>query len=165
MVSCDICNKHFTRQDNLQRHKRKIHKQSNKKEKCEPPPAEVSCNVWQKKFSRQGNLQRHKQALHEEVIKKRKREWKCRHCFDIFDDYSSLFLHVNENHPINQTGGRILPHSVTAAATGRQNELEANNKQSNKTEGQNQSAKDENDISEESALQHGVKNKFIYPKK
>lgn len=30
---------------------------------------------------------------------------------DTFGDYSALFQHVSENHPINHAGGRIILHS------------------------------------------------------
>lgn len=112
-----------------------------------------TCELCQKTFTTLSNLQRHKRNVHKQNNETRKREWKCRHCLERFGDYSSLFNHVDE------TRNYFLKKKSESPTIN-----EAKTEELNDNDKVNEDREKQDSIAEESALQNGLKNRYIYPR-
>ncbi|CAC5392367.1 unnamed protein product [Mytilus coruscus] len=97
--NCDICDKTFGYNRNLNRH---VNSHFNKNQ----------CLTCGKSFTQKYNLVKHgNKCSGRRTINKRDKQLSkqltCRHCDATFDDVDSLFTHVANYHPLNQTGGRM----------------------------------------------------------
>lgn len=156
IVTCDICARNFTRLDNLKTHKRRVHGEI-KRDRSTVINENISCDICFKSFSTKSNLTRHIRKVHKQESIKTKREWKCRHCLEIFGNYSTLFNHVEANHPLisRQTGGR-------QAILKKDHEIETTKQRQNPTEQDNafEIKGNQNNSNEESALNNAVQKKL-----
>ena len=160
--SCSICAETYSRQGNLTRHRKFKHDNSD----CMPVPGKqdrtgFKCSYCVKTFSRRDNLNRHIKIHHS---KSQLRNFQCNHCDYILSSYDKLIKHVEDNHPIikNQTGGR-LPHDENTSTDRYETKQQ---KKKTKNIDKDESVKDarkEIEVSQESALNDGVKNRIIFP--
>ncbi|XP_053380071.1 uncharacterized protein LOC128548718, partial [Mercenaria mercenaria] len=160
VVKCEQCGGSFSRQDSLQRHKRTHH---NENRRDNNKGRDVKCNICDKVFNKFYNLKRHMRTVHKQDSNKgQKQLFTCRYCESEFGEYSALFAHVMENHPLNQSGGRdrgiekslidtASPQSESKSAAENQNKNQSENaspqsesKSTAETQNTNQSENDEN---------------------
>jgi hypothetical protein len=158
---CDICGISLNRKDSMNRHKRTVHGIYIRKQS-------KTCEVCQKKFPTSFNMLRHKKAVHKNTSTS---TFTCRHCQENFPDYQSLFSHVDNEHPLNQRGGRAPPAEKTFDVNTTPTEIEENHitnftsKRKAKTTSGRQSDKDVSSKSTTSrtALNDSVHNEIILP--
>ncbi|MES9881403.1 MAG: C2H2-type zinc finger protein [Sedimenticola sp.] len=137
---CAICDKEFKHKFHLNRH-RLSHS------------LVVKCRTCGNTFTRYDSLKRHERNKHAATIQRETveaRQFNCVHCDVVFQNYASLFDHVRERHPINQTGGRGRATSTTRTGTNQVSEHVTN-------------AAESGEPNVESALTNGVQNRIIYP--
>ena len=93
------------------------------------------------------------------------RQFACRHCDRVFQNYDNLFRHVTENHPFNQQeGGRSAPNPRSLyenqTAENGQQRLSLANDVNNELD--NNAEKHQQPL-EETAIGNGVVNKYLMP--
>lgn len=98
-LNCDICGKTFKYNRNLKRHMNSHF-------------TRIQCLTCGKSFTQKHNLVKHgnkcsRQHTINKQDKQLSKQLTCRHCDVSFDDVDSLFTHVANHHPLNQTGGRM----------------------------------------------------------
>ena len=62
IVTCEFCDKTFSRKDSLQKHKKKYHGATEKKR-----VSITTCDIYQKLFSQTGNFKCHKTKVHRQA--------------------------------------------------------------------------------------------------
>ena len=95
MYTCAVCNKAFSRKDNLKRHLKQKHPDVPVVD--ESPINEYSCDVCGKSFKYQGNLRKH-QKIHITT------RWSCGICGVSVDSKEKLFEHEKRFHNSNPPG-------------------------------------------------------------
>ncbi|XP_045215045.2 zinc finger protein 43-like [Mercenaria mercenaria] len=180
IVVCEHCGDTFSRQDNLQHHKRIHHNEERKDNKKK---RDVRCNICDKVFNKLYNLKRHMRTVHKHDSNKgRKQLFTCRYCASEFEKYPTLFAHVMENHPLNQSGGRdreaekslidtdsrkYKSKSTAEAQNKNQSQNDKNIELSNENNANPESLNINHEMVNErdkSALQNSVQNRIIVPR-
>lgn len=91
-------------------------------------------------------------------------QFSCRRCDQVFPDYENLFQHVNENHPLNQEGGRLETAPHTQHTDEPLPNRIGNVFDGDDVEEQNKTHDNSHPPSNESAIENGVVNRNIYPR-
>lgn len=149
IYECDSCSKTFNVRNNLKRHNKAV--QGTRAEKRKETTA--CCDICSKTFSEVKYLTRHKKQVHK--IQANACTFTCRNCKEKFNDYSSLFRHVTEHHPLNQQGSGVASspkhldtQNVPGPAPTQTTAVEIPDQQLS---------------TDETALNNSVRNKNIYP--
>ena len=159
-ILCPYCLSTFSRRDSLTRHLRNFH--SSKQQ-------QVTCDQCQKTFSSQNYLRRHQQKIHNTRTVDNRQSFQCRHCRQAFEQYRDLFDHVQQNHPLVQSGGRDvstqnLNKTLSPGSTRKSDVQSANVVEVNENSNRMRNNQQENESSNDSALNKAVENHYIYPK-
>ena len=170
---CEICKvKSYTRLENLYLHQAKVHGiHREKKQKLSRFP----CSICGKVFCKNFHLTRH-MRMHERTSQPplRRTQFSCRHCDCDFDNYGRLINHIEQNHPLNQQGGRqaTVPPRLNTGERRLANLSSENNAHNASAptdkignNGGEEQQPIEPPIEEDTALANGVVNRYIHPRR
>ena len=174
LQKCELCGKMFVRLASLRNHQKKKHDIHREKKKT---TGSYICSFCNKTFPNKYNLTRHYNNVHKSNTPiQRVKQFQCVHCDYEFHDYTDLINHVEQNHPLNQKGGRMKNRSNTsneniANAINEDNQKdEAVIKENNSSHMQDSenvplpTDQELHQLEDETALRNGVINRNIIPR-